>query len=108
MISEQAERTRRAWVESLRRQAVAPNLSFAFLARGFNEDTPERARQATQAVGQREDQGNLYQYGSIFLNLLSWPGEADRELFYSDTNYKAISRFLGGVGVTQVLTLDPL
>jgi len=92
---DQAERTQRGWIESLRRQAVQPMLSFAFLARGIKEDAPvPESSQATSA--------------SISLNLLSWASEADREDFYVDPNYQAISLFLGGVGVIQILTLDPL
>src|SRR5256885_16314904 len=35
---EQADRTQRGWIESLRRQAVNPELSVACVARGLNED----------------------------------------------------------------------
>ena len=98
---EQAERTQRAWIESLRRQAMAPTLAFAFLARGLNEET-----QAAQ-VSHLSD-NKPYQHGPIFLNLLSWASEADREDFYVDASYQAISLFLGGVGNVQILTLEPL
>src|SRR6184192_3280477 len=69
---EQAERTQRAWIESLRRQAIAPTLAFAFLARGLNEETPAAQVAHTSAKGDKP-----YQHGSIFLNLLSWGSEAD-------------------------------
>jgi len=92
---DQAERTQRGWIESLRRQAVQPMLSFAFLARGIKEDAAVPGSSQTTSA-------------SIFLNLLSWASEADREDFYVDPNYQAISLFLGGVGVIQILTLDPL
>lgn len=100
---EQAERTQRAWIESLRRQAIAPILAFAFLARGLNEETLASQVALTSAKGDKP-----YQHGSIFLNLLSWGSEADREDFYVDSSYQAISLFLGSVGNVQILTLEPL
>ena len=103
---DQAERTQRGWIESLRRQAVQPMLSFAFLARGIKEDV---AVPGSLPTTNAPPAGNdPYQHASIFLNLLSWASEADREDFYVDPNYQAISLFLGGVGVIQILTLDPL
>ncbi len=103
---DQAEPTERGWIESLHRQAVQPTLSFAFLARGLNEDTiPSQVSLVANANGGND---NLYGHGSIFLNLLCWANQADREDFYADANYKAISRFLSGVGIVQIITLDPL
>jgi len=102
--ADQAERTQRGWIESLRRQAVQPSLAFAFLARGMNETT---ALSSTSPVS--TPRGDTpYQEGSVFLNLLSWASEADREEFYADQNYLAISRFLSSIGIIQILTLDPL
>jgi hypothetical protein len=100
---EQAERIQRAWIESLRRQALAPTLAFAFLARGLNEETLATPASPIPATEQAP-----YQHGPIFLNLLSWASEADREDFYTNANYRAISLFLGSVGNIQILTLDPL
>src|SRR5713101_3863676 len=80
--ADQAERTQRGWIESLRRQAVQPTLSFAFLARGVNEDAtaslPSLSLHSTAVADSP--------YGSIFLNILSWASEADREEFYADLN----------------------
>src|SRR6266581_2380969 len=90
---DQAERTQRAWIESLRRQAVQPTLSSGFLARGINEETL-----VLQALETATKEDNTYQHGAIFLNLLSWASEAEREEFYLDPNYQAISLFLGGAG----------
>jgi len=103
--TDQADRTQRGWIESLRRQATQPTLAFAFLARGVNEDAPPP--QPSQ-VTSTPNGDSLYQHGSIFLNLLSWASEADREEFYTDTNYQAISLFLNSVGFIQMLMLDPL
>lgn len=102
---DQAERTQRGWIESLRRQAVQPTLAFAFLARGLNESALSLQEGVASKVAITDTR---YQHGPIFLNLLSWASEADREEFYADQNYLAISRFLQGVGVVQILTLDPL
>jgi hypothetical protein len=102
---EQAERTQRGWIESLRKQAISPVLSFAFLARGVNEDTLAQPADAEAALAGNSGQ---YAHGPIFLNLLSWASEADREEFYVDPNYQAISLLLGSVGALQVLTLEPL
>lgn len=100
---EQAERTQRGWIESLKRQAIQPTLSFAFFARGMNEDhLPEHMLKS------HETGDPLSLNGSIFLNLLSWASETERGEFYADPNYKAISRFLNSVGVVQVITLEPL
>lgn len=106
--ADQAERTQRGWIESLRRQVVQPSIAFAFLARGMNEPTalPQGLSASSPVSMPRGD--TLYQEGSVFLNLLSWGSEADREVFYANQNYLAISRFLSSVGIIQILTLDPL
>jgi hypothetical protein len=103
---DQAERTQRGWIESLRRQAIQPLLSFAFLARGIKEDM--LAPQLTVTESRLDGSNSSVQGGSIFLNLLSWASEADREEFYVDANYQAISLLLGSVGALQILTLEPL
>jgi heme-degrading monooxygenase HmoA len=103
---DQRERTQRGWIESLHRQAVQPTLAFAFLARGANEDTlPPGPSPAASSMNEGE---SPYQQGSIFLNLLCWASEADREDFYMDPNYRAISIFLNSVGIIQLLALDPI
>ena len=101
-----ADRTQRGWIESLRRQAVNPMLSFAFLARGLNEETMTSPVFSSTSTSEGGD--TPYKHGSIFLNFLSWASQTDREDFYADPNYQAISRFLSGEGVVQILTLDPL
>ncbi|MFL5627904.1 MAG: antibiotic biosynthesis monooxygenase family protein [Ktedonobacteraceae bacterium] len=103
---DQAERTQRGWIESLRRQAIQPVLSFAFLARGDNEDM--LISRPAMAESGLDGSGNPVQDGAVFLNLLSWASEADREEFYVDVNYKAISLLLENVGSLQILTLEPL
>jgi hypothetical protein len=98
---EQADNARRGWIESLRRQVVQPTVTVAsaLLARGVEEEN---------ATAMNEKTGEDSSYGSIFLNLVSWPDEANREEFYADQDYQAIHRFLSSVGVVQMLTLDPL
>src|SRR6266480_1670685 len=102
---DQADRAQRGWIECLRRQAVQPILSFAFLARGLNEDT--LASHTFSAPSASGGDNSPYRQGSIFLNLLSWASQADREDFYADQYFQAISRFLNRVGIVQVITLDP-
>ncbi len=114
---EQAELAQRGWIESLRRQAVQPMLAFAFLARGTKEPAvrpnPDPAHPplypgaASPALAGSPAE-SPYQHGPIFLNLLSWASEADREDFYAHPNYKTIRRFLGGIGTMQTLALEPL
>ena len=99
---DQTERTQRGWIEGLHRQAMQSLLSFAFLARGVNEDMPARAESLLAGIG------SPYAHGSVFLNLLSWASEAEREEFYMDPNYHAINILLGSVGTLQILTLEPL
>ncbi len=104
MRPDQAERTQRGWIESLRRLAVQPILSFAFLARDVNENTiTSLPSPPTNSSGAGDSS-----HRSIFLNVLSWASEADREEFYANLNYQAVSRLLGSVGIVQIITLDPL
>jgi hypothetical protein len=114
---EQAELAQRGWIESLRRQAMQPTLAFAFLARGTKEPAvqpnPNLAHPPlSMGVGSPASPDppteSPYRHGSIFLNLLSWAGEADREDFYAHPNYKTIRRFLSGIGTMQTLALEPL
>ncbi len=108
----QADLVQRGWIESLRRLAIQPTIAFAFLARGINEDLTQLAHPtqppALPSSGSTGNAETVYQQGAVFLNLLSWASETDREDFYSDPNYQAISRFIGGMGVIQILPLDPL
>lgn len=99
---EQADRVERAWIEGLRRQAIEPNLAFAFLARGNNEDSVPLPLNHT-ANGGITDKDSSY-----FLNLLNWPGETHRRDFYTDSNYRAINSFLSSVGTVRVLQLEPV
>ncbi len=103
----QGDIAQRGWIESLRRQAMQPHLAFAFLARGVSEHTLSEQRQPTIS-GASAAEPIDYRQGSIFLNFLSWATETEREEFYADANYKAISRFLSSIGVVQTLALDAL
>jgi hypothetical protein len=90
---DQVEQVQQTWIENLRGQAAAPALAFAFLARGRNEETASAGNE---------------QHDSTFLNLLSWPGEAQRKDFYSDSHYKAFHTFLNTTGITRTFALEPL
>lgn len=108
-----ADRIERGWIEGLRRQAAEPTLAFAFLARGRNEDSTglpvHTAPNATPTNHMDDHKGtSLHIPGATFLNLLSWPGEMQRQEFYINQNYKAISSLLNSMGVVRVLALDPL
>ncbi|MGB8348059.1 MAG: antibiotic biosynthesis monooxygenase [Ktedonobacteraceae bacterium] len=103
----QDELAQRGWIESLRRQVVQPTLAFAFLARGVSENAADSPGQIT-AIGNSAADHRDYDRGPIFLNFLSWANETDREEFYADPDYRAISRFLGSIGVVQALTLEAL
>jgi hypothetical protein len=107
---DQAELAQRGWIESLRRQAVQPTLALAFLARGVKDTSSwlSKPPQATAARGAGSPVESPYLHGPIFLNLLSWASEADREDFYADPNHKTIRRFLNGIGTIQTLALEPL
>jgi quinol monooxygenase YgiN len=101
-----AGRIQHGWIESLHQLATHPTMSFAFLARGMNEKS--RELRSSSPIDPALIEEAPLQQGSIFLNLLSWANEAEREEFYADPNFQAISRFLSNVGVTQILTLEPL
>ncbi len=114
--SDQAELAQRGWIESLRRQAMQPTLAFAFLARGMKDgsswlNNPAQAVQPIHPVASRDTGARMessYLHGPIFLNLLSWSSEGEREDFYAHPNYKTIRRFLSGMGTIQTLALEPL
>jgi quinol monooxygenase YgiN len=104
---EQAELAQQGWIEALRRQARFPLLAFAFLARGEQED-PAGAALSAPTEAPPESARAEPPRGNVFLNLLSWANSTDREDFYADTTYQAINRFIGTLGTTQVLSLEPL
>jgi len=104
---DQAERVERSWIEGLRRQVTQLALSFAFLARGRNEDSAIIHNQST-VNNIKFTKTSTNNYSSNYLNVLSWPGETQRKDFYADQSYKAISGFLSSVGVVRILALDPL
>jgi hypothetical protein len=104
---DQAETTQRNWIEGLRRQAIYPTLAFAFLARGKQEDS---ARSGNPHLGPltQQDAGASTHPGSTFLNLFCWSNEAERDEFYTDPHYQALYRFVGSMGVVQVLPLEAM
>ena len=104
---DQADRVERSWIEGLRRQVIQPVLSFAFLARGRNEDSAFIHDQSP-LNNIKFTETSTKNYNSNFLNVLSWPGETQRKDFYADQSYKAISGFLSSVGVVRMLALDPM
>ena len=101
---EMADRVQQVWLESLRRQAVEPVLSFALLARSITEEA-EGNTAAAQAEGAPRPS---IQQGTTFFNLLSWPGERYREDFYANESYRDIQGLLSRTGMVHILTLDPL
>jgi quinol monooxygenase YgiN len=94
-----ANRIAQQWLDGLRRQAIAPTLAFAFLARGNSEDAMHYHTPGANGVHST--------LGYTFLNLLSWPGEAQRKEFYADQRYKALQSYLNNMGIVRVLTLEP-
>lgn len=101
---DQAELAQQGWIEALRRQARFPLLAFAFLARGSCEH-----RESTSPAAQTEEQKESgYRHSAVFLNILNWANNADREDFYADTTYQVINRFIGTLGKMQALSLEPL
>ncbi len=104
--SDQVELAQRGWIEGLRRQVVQPMLAFGFLARGANEDV--LLPQIGLTPNNNVTDGILSQQSTLFLNLLSWPGERERRAFYADQAYQAVSHFLNNIGTVQVLSLEPL
>lgn len=103
--TEQADVTQQGWIEGLRRQATEPTLAFAFLARGAQEDMLSSAPHAALRDTAREQSARQ---SSVFLNIVSWGSELDREQFYEDAHYKAIYRYITGVGTMQILPLEPM
>lgn len=105
---DQADRIERGWTESLRRQTLEPTLAFAFLARGSSENA---TKQDSSPIIPGDHNGStklLQTYDTVFLNLLSWPGETYRQDFYADQNYKAINTVLKSIDAVRILALDPL
>lgn len=94
-----ANRIARQWLDGLQRQAIAPTLAFAFLARGNSEDAMHYHTPGADGLHSTT--------GYTFLNLLSWPGEAQRKEFYADQRYKALQSYLNNMGILRVLTLEP-
>jgi hypothetical protein len=103
---DQVELAQRGWIEGLRRQVIRPLLAFSFLARGVNEDI--LLPQIASTPNNKITDDILSRQSTLFLNLLSWPGESEREVFYTDQSYQAVGHFLNNIGSVQVLNLDPL
>jgi quinol monooxygenase YgiN len=101
-----ANRISQQWLDALRRQAASPALAFAFLARGTRGHSDEGAYHLN-AGGSSGKNAARPAYANTFLNLLSWPGEAQRKEFYADQRYRALQSTLNNAGMVQVLALDP-
>jgi hypothetical protein len=98
-----ANRIAQQWMDDLRLQAIAPTLAFAFLARGSSEDAMLYHTPGANSMANGARSSISY----TFLNLLSWPGEAQRKEFYADQRYKALQSSLNNVGMVRVLALEP-
>ena len=102
---EKADVVQRGWIEGLHRQSTQSLLAFSFLARGTDESIltlPSTEHAGTIAPSPVARQGTL------FLNLLSWTNDEDREEFFADPDYKAIKQFLRNTGILHVLSLETM
>ena len=102
---EKADVVQRGWVEGLHRQATQPLLAFSFLARGTDE--------SILTLPPLENSGTISpspiaRQGTLFLNLLSWTSDRDRDEFFAHPDYKAIKRFLRNTGILHILSLEPM
>jgi quinol monooxygenase YgiN len=96
---EMVEHVQQEWLESLRQQAVEPVLSFALLARSLTED-PLSTSSSPQHYPLKQ--------GTMFFNLLSWPGERYREDFYTNEHAQSVQGLLNRTAMVHSLTLDPM
>jgi hypothetical protein len=106
-----AERVQQEWLESLRQQAIEPVLSFALLARSIEEEPATAAPLPISPLPQGQTQETPRQpsrQGTMFFNLLSWPGERYREDFYANEISQNIRGLLNRTAMVHVLTLDPM
>ena len=102
---EKADVVQRGWVEGLHRQETQSLLAFSFLARGTDDSTltlPPTQQSGTIAPSP------VAQQGTLFLNLLSWTNDEDRDAFFADPDYKAIRRFLRNTGILHILSLEAM
>lgn len=103
----QTEVTQKAWIEGLRRQASEPALAFAFLACGGLEIVTSSPLSAKAANSEAPLPSNIQQ-NTIFLNILSWANEQDKEFFYANSDYRALQRFISSVGTVQNMQLEAM
>lgn len=102
----QTEVTQKAWIEGLRRQAAEPTLAFAFLACGNPEDMAPSLPHTNEANSEVAEVSTPQH--TIFLNILSWASEQDRDFFYANSDYQALQRFIHSVGTVQNIHLEPM
>lgn len=107
---DQLDYAQRSWLKGLRRQAIQPNLSFAFLAYGIRDEGPVETTlsalnepstwsQTTRASKPPEP---------VFLNLFSWSSEAELEGFYASPYYSAVDALARSIGKVRLLSLEPV
>ncbi len=98
--------TQKVWIEGLRRQATEPTLSNAFLACGGPEEMLPPPLVPTAQPS--EAAFTNVQQNTIFLNILNWANEHDRDFFYANNDYRALQRFISSVGAVQNMYLEPI
>lgn len=102
----QTEVTQKAWIAGLQRQAAEPALAFAFLACGGRETVTSSPLPATATYsGAPRDEARQ---NTLFLNILNWANEQDREFFYANSDYRALQRFISSVGTVQNMQLEAM
>ncbi len=102
---DQFERVQKGWLEGMRRLTAYPLLAFSILARGIHEHS--MLAQQASLTAHAEPVAPDYLQGPVFLNLLTWANDMDREDFLEDTTYQAILRFIRTAGSIQTFTLEP-
>lgn len=104
---EMVEHVQQEWVENLRQQAVEPILSFAMLARSL-ADNPSTTSNSQPGQTENNSPRSSFKQGTMFFNLLSWPGERYREDFYANEHAQNVQSLLNRTAIVHSMTLDPI
>lgn len=96
----------KGWLQGLHQHSLQSSLAFAFFAR--SQALSPAASSTTNTTGNKGQAVPPGSPASIFLCFLSWASDMEREQFYTNANYQAMSKFIEGIGSTRMLPLEPI
>jgi hypothetical protein len=71
-------------------------------------DNPSTTSNSQPGQTENNSPRTSFKQGTMFFNLLSWPGERYREDFYANEHAQNVQSLLNRTAIVHSMTLDPI